>query len=103
KSLSPDNPRVIFSVYNDKNLLGIGAAKIGEKIEIDEGSIVKFTAIKPYTVLSAKTDPGLPLTGTGGVMLMLGVCLALFMAPPRKPTRAEAEDDPEEILTDDLN
>lgn len=101
KTLRPDNPRVIFSVYQNKKLLGIGAAKLGEPVEIDQGSIIKFTAVKPYTVLTAKTDPGLPFAGIGGIMLMGGVCLALFISPPRKKTNAEIEKD-EDVSADDI-
>jgi len=82
RSLRPDNPRVIYSVYKSGKLLGVGAAEFARTVEIDEGVQVQFIAVKPYTVLKIKSDPGLPVAGTGAVMLVVGVCL--FYLPPRK-------------------
>ncbi|NLO22526.1 MAG: cytochrome c biogenesis protein ResB [Syntrophomonadaceae bacterium] len=76
KSLQPNNPRIIYSIYQDKVLAGVGAAPFGEKITIEPGYYVEFEAIKPYTVLKVKEDPGLPYTGAGGILFMLGVVLA---------------------------
>lgn len=76
KSLQPNNPRVIYSLYQDKVMAGIGAAPLGEKIEIASGYYVEFKGIKPYTVLKVKEDPGLPYAGAGGILFMLGVVLA---------------------------
>ncbi len=78
KSQRPDNPRVIFSVYEKGKLLGVGVAKIGETINLDNGVTVIFTGIIPYTVLKLKYDPGLPVTAVGGILFMLGVFMALL-------------------------
>ncbi|MGE5543350.1 MAG: cytochrome c biogenesis protein ResB [Bacillota bacterium] len=87
-SLRPDNPRVIFSVYEDDKFLGVGAAKFNEPVQIDENAIISFTGLEPYTVLEVKYDPGLPLVLAGGIILMLGVCLAVLTAPVRKKPAA---------------
>jgi len=86
-TLRPDNPRIIFSVYEGDKFLGVGAAAFNEPVEIDESVNVTFTGVEPYTVLEVKHDPGLPLVLTGGITLMLGVCLALLMAPGRKSNK----------------
>jgi cytochrome c biogenesis protein len=83
-TLRPDNPRIIFSVYEGDKFLGVGAAAFNEPVEIDENVNVTFTGVEPYTVLEVKHDPGLPLVLAGGITLMLGVCLALLTAPGRK-------------------
>lgn len=83
-TLRPDNPHIVFSVYQDDQLLGIGAAKFNEPTQIDENVYVTFTGVEPYTVLDVKSDPGLPLVAIGGIALMLGVCLAVLTAPVRK-------------------
>lgn len=79
KSLKPDNPRIVYSVYQKGSLLNVGAASFGEEIEIEPDTYVKFSGTKPYTVLTIKRDPGLSLVALGGLMLMLGVCLALVL------------------------
>jgi len=38
-----------------------------------------FVDLKPFTVLTIKKDPGLLMASLGGLMLMLGTCLALFL------------------------
>jgi cytochrome c biogenesis protein len=84
RSDEPLNPRVIYSVYEDEVLLGIGAAPFGEAISIDDGVFIEFQRACPYTVLTVKTDPGLPLVAAGGLFTMLGVCLILFGPSGRK-------------------
>jgi cytochrome c biogenesis protein len=83
-SLKEGNPRVVYSVYEDDKLLGVGAAKFGSKIEIDDGQYVEFSGIEPYTVLKVKSDPGLSLVLIGSLLFMIGVSLALFVMPVRK-------------------
>lgn len=78
KTLRPDNPRVIYSIYQKGAFVDVGLVAFGEKAEIEPGVSVFFDGVKPYTVLTAKRDPGLWLVGPGGLMLMIGVCLALF-------------------------
>lgn len=73
KTLRPDNPKIIYSVYEDEQLLGIGAADIAESIQIDEDVFLNFTSLVPYTVLLIKSDPGLLWAGIGSIMLMVGV------------------------------
>lgn len=80
-SMKPDNPRIIYSVYENNQLLGVGAAEFGEKIEVDSGTFVTFAGVEPFTVLRVKSDPGLPLVLTGGLMFMLGVSFSLIAAP----------------------
>lgn len=85
-TMRPDNPHIVFSVYEDNQLLGVGAAKFDELTEIDENVHIVFTGVEPYTILQVKSDPGLPLVLAGGIMFMLGVCLAILAAPVRKKT-----------------
>lgn len=91
KTLRPDNPRVIFSVYEGNKLLGVGAAEFGERLEIDDATSVVFTGVEPYTVLKLKSDPGLPSAMAGGVMLAVGVLLAVFSRPSRLETDRRGE------------
>jgi cytochrome c biogenesis protein len=98
KTLRPDNPQVIFSVYENGALLGVGAASFGEQVELDKGINFSFQGVKPFTVLKVKSDPGLPVAGAGGLMLMVGVCLALFLTPPQKPKRPVQEEAVNNVL-----
>ncbi|KUO61333.1 MAG: hypothetical protein APF84_11920 [Gracilibacter sp. BRH_c7a] len=79
KSLRPDNPRVVYSLYDKGKLLKVAAVTFGERIEIDSENFMTFVDLKPFTVLTIKKDPGLLMASLGGLMLMLGTCLALFL------------------------
>lgn len=79
--LRPDNPRVIYAIYKNEELLGYDLAKFGDVFIIDDSHYIKFIGSEYYTVLDFKTDPGLPITALGGILLMLGVVLALFVKP----------------------
>ncbi|MGI6450990.1 MAG: cytochrome c biogenesis protein ResB [Desulfitobacteriia bacterium] len=79
KSLRPDNPRVIYSVYQNGTLLKADIASFQEKVELEPGLVVTFTGLQPYTVLTLKRDPGLALVAPGGLLLMAGSCLALLL------------------------
>lgn len=83
-TMRPDNPHVVYSVYEDDMLLGVGAAPLNEQVTLEENVQLLFTSVEPYTILTVKSDPGLPLVLAGGITLMLGVCLALLAAPVRK-------------------
>ncbi|MGB9791809.1 MAG: cytochrome c biogenesis protein ResB [Thermacetogeniaceae bacterium] len=82
KTLRPDNPKVIYSVYEEGKLLGVGAASPGERIAVGDGCYVAFREVRPYSVLKLKTDPGIPLTAAGGLMLIAGVVLAVLSGKP---------------------
>jgi cytochrome c biogenesis protein len=84
KSLEPVNPKIIYSVYAGKVFAGVGAASFNEKIKIDDNVFITFQQVHPYSILTVKTDPGLPLTATGGILLMLGISIVLLM-PRNKP------------------
>ncbi|ADI02434.1 ResB family protein [Syntrophothermus lipocalidus DSM 12680] len=85
KTLRPDNPRMLFSVYEGGTLVGVGVASQDEKISVDDSPAhVRFRGVQPFTILKVKSDPGLPLAAIGGVMLIVGVCLSGY---PRKADR----------------
>lgn len=79
KSLRPDNPRVVYSLYEKGKLLKVAAVTFGEQIEIDPENYITFVEVVPFTVLTIKRDPGLFIASVGGLLLMLGSCLALFL------------------------
>lgn len=88
KTLRPSNPRVIYSIYEQGNLLDVGIAEFGERAEIEPGISVKFKGIKPYTVLNLKRDPGLFLVWPGGLMLAGGACLAYLLKNKKREVEA---------------
>lgn len=94
KSMAPENPRIVYTLYDGKDLLGIGTASFKEKIKIDDNVFISFQQARPYSILTAKSDPGLPLAATGGILLMLGISIVLLMPKKKELSQAiESEED----------
>lgn len=90
RTLRPDNPKIIYSVYERGALMSVGAASPGEKLEVADGKYLVFKGVKPFTVLKIKNDPGMPLAAAGGALLMGGVCIALVFHPAGGKRRVKA-------------
>ncbi len=82
--MRPDNPHIIFSVYEGEQMLGVGAAKLNEPVRIDEAVDLVFSGVEYYTMLQVKSGPGLPLATAGGILLLLGICLAVPAMPVQR-------------------
>ncbi|NLB88822.1 MAG: cytochrome c biogenesis protein ResB [Syntrophomonadaceae bacterium] len=91
KTIRPDNPKIVYSVYENNEMLGIGAADIGEKVQIDDNVFLTFKDVQLYTVLCIKSDPGLIWATIGGILLMVGVCLAFYFAGRKKSKSIKQE------------
>lgn len=72
RTLRPDNPRIVFSVYKNGHLKGVGAARFHEQVKLDQNHTVVFQGVMPYTVLKLKSDPGLPSAWAGGMLTSMG-------------------------------
>lgn len=79
RTTRPDNPKVIYAIYQNNSLIKAGIGSIAEKIEIDTVSFVTLSGIEYYTGLGLKQDPGLPIAAAGGILLMVGSCCPLLM------------------------
>ena len=72
-----DNPAIIYFIPQ-KNMTG--AAKLGEKVKIDDNEYLTFVDKQAFTILKVKTSPGLPFVELGGALLVIGIVLVfLFM------------------------
>lgn len=83
KNLAPVNPRVIFSVYEGDERIGVGIAGLGEKVSVGEGVVFRFVETVPLTTLKVKTDPGIAFVWAGFGLLLAGIFMALYQ--PRLP------------------
>lgn len=81
KTLRPDNPRIIYSVYEKDKMLGVGVASFGEKVQVSKNYYVVFKEVQPFTVLKIKSDPGLPFAMMGALLLILGI-IVVFLCNP---------------------
>jgi cytochrome c biogenesis protein len=75
-SLRSDNPYFVFTRWEGDSP-EVGLAKPGAEIEVTEGVTIVFAAVKNYSVMRVKTDPGLPPITVGALMFLLGAVLLL--------------------------
>lgn len=70
-------PAIVYFIPQ-KNITG--AAKLGEKVKINDNEYLTFVDKQAFTVLKVKTSPGLPFVELGGGLLVMGIILVfLFM------------------------
>lgn len=80
----PHFDRVSVSIYENDTLVSSAMASLNQGIEVARGKYMTFTGVMPFTVLKLKVDPGLPIAGAGGLMLMTGVCFSLLYKPVKE-------------------
>ncbi len=88
--------RVLYSVYENDRLIGVGAAEPGRKVMVDDGVFVVFHGVEPMTILRVKSDPGLGLAAAGGVLLVSGVIAAMSAGSVDKRSIFDRHGMPEE-------
>lgn len=97
KTLRPDNPRVLYAVYQNSAHLKSAMASLNEKVEIEPGVTFTFTEVKYLSGLTIKHDPGLPIAALGGLLLMVGVCAGLFIRTKRPPEENNSPSNPPSV------
>ena len=75
-SLTVD-PRIVYSVCENNRLIGVGVAKFGRKIMVDDDTLAVSRGVEPMTILRVKRDPGLGATFIGGTLLVSGAVVAI--------------------------
>ncbi|NSW84260.1 MAG: cytochrome c biogenesis protein ResB [Syntrophothermus sp.] len=78
KNLEPANPRVIFSVYEGHERIGVGIARLGEEVSVTEEVNFRFAETVPLSTLKVKSDPGIIFVWAGFVLLLAGIFMALY-------------------------
>ena len=77
-----NNPATLYSVYYQGQMIGMNALMAGEELTIDEYTVT-FSRTQPYTLIQAKRDRFIPLALAGGLVVLLGLALALYVQPSR--------------------
>ena len=77
-----NNPAYLYSAYYKGQMLGMNALMAGEELTIDEYTIT-FTEPRNYTLIQVKRDRFTWLALLGGLAVMLGLALALYVQPVR--------------------
>ena len=76
----PNNPAYLYQVYYQGQILGMNVLKDGEKLTIDEYTVL-FDHPRNYTLLAVKRDSFTWLVLLGGIITLAGLVLALWIQP----------------------
>lgn len=77
-----NNPAYLYSIYYQGQMVGMNALMAGEEVTIDEYTVT-FSNPQSYTLIQIKVDHFTPLALVGGLVMMLGLLLALYLQPAR--------------------
>lgn len=77
-----NNPAYLYSVYYQDRMLGMNALMQDEVLTIDDYTVT-FTEPQSYTLIQVKRDSFTWLALVGGLVVMLGLALALYVQPTR--------------------
>ena len=74
------NPYYLYIAYYNERVIGMNALGASEYITIDDLT-VWFTDPQSYTLIQITTEPFSKLALAGGIVIMLGLLLALYVQP----------------------
>ena len=89
------NPGYLYSIYYGDTMLGMNVLQAGEKITIDDYTVV-FEEPGYYTVLQVKKDSFTWLVFVGGIVLLVGLFLSFYVRPLAKKKSAAGDAGDEE-------
>ncbi|MCW2278464.1 cytochrome c biogenesis protein ResB [Heliophilum fasciatum] len=79
KSNEPNNPRVIYVVYEGMKQIDVGAAQIGVPETLPGGATLGIVSHRPYTGLLIRQDPGVNIVWLGCAILLVGMGLSFYL------------------------
>ena len=77
-----NNPSYLYSVYYQDSMLGMNALKDDEVLTIDDYTVT-FSEPQSYTLIQIKRDSFTWLALVGGLIVLIGLALALYVQPTR--------------------
>lgn len=83
KSPLPNNPRVVYVIYQGQRVLAYDVAGFNQPLKITEGLTLTFSGFREYTGLKLASDPEIPVVYTGLGLLVLGLFLNFYVVPRR--------------------
>lgn len=83
KSPLPNNPRVVYALFQGSKVMTYDVAKLGEPVKITNNLSVTFTGYREYTGLQLAKDPGLPFIYGGAILMVAGLFLSFYVFPRR--------------------
>jgi cytochrome c biogenesis protein len=88
----PNNPGVVFAVYDGDQSLGKVVIPIGKSVDLGGGYRLGWDRWQLYSGLQYRYDPGIPLVGLGAFVLLAGLCISFYMLPARLYVRLDGAD-----------
>jgi cytochrome c biogenesis protein ResB len=87
----PNNPGVLFEVFEGDELAGRVLVPIGKTVNIGDGYTITPKRSAVFSALQYRHDPGIPLVGIGAFVLLAGLCISFYMLPARLYVRIDKQ------------
>jgi len=79
----PNDPGVVIQAFDGDQSVGSALVPLGQPIDLGAGYRLEATRYVLYSGFQYRYDPGIPVVGLGALILVLGLCIAIYLLPAR--------------------
>ncbi|HEY0798282.1 MAG TPA: cytochrome c biogenesis protein ResB [Candidatus Baltobacteraceae bacterium] len=88
----PNDPGVILSFFDGDQPVGTVLIPLGKTTNLGDGYQITPRLFTPFSLITYRHDPGVPLVGIGAFVLLAGLCIAFYLLPARLYVRVDGAD-----------
>jgi cytochrome c biogenesis protein len=79
----PNDPGVVVQAFDGDQPIGTALLPLGQPVDLGAGYKVEAARYVLYSGFQYRYDPGIPVVGIGALILVLGLCIAIYSLPAR--------------------
>jgi len=79
----PNDPGVVIEAFDGDRPVGSALIPLGEPVDLGAGYRLDAARYVLYSGFQYRYDPGIPVVGLGALILVLGLCIAVYSLPAR--------------------
>jgi len=79
----PNDPGVVVQAFDGDQPIGTVLVPLGQPVDLGAGYALEAKRYVLYSGFQYRYDPGIPVVGLGALVLVLGLCIAIYLLPAR--------------------
>jgi cytochrome c biogenesis protein len=79
----PNDPGVVIQAFDGDQPIGSVLVPLGQPVDLGAGYQLEAKRYVLYSGFQYRYDPGIPVVGLGALILVLGLCIAIYLLPAR--------------------
>jgi cytochrome c biogenesis protein ResB len=79
----PNDPGVVIQAFDGDQPIGSVLVPLGQPVDLGAGYALEAKRYVLYSGFQYRYDPGIPVVGLGALILVLGLCIAIYLLPAR--------------------